>query len=438
MNRLQNMIINRSLTLRHILLIVCSFALFPGKGASLAYEVSPGKLLETISEIPAGTDQITLTGCIDASDFEALRRIGKTEGLNLDLGKLSIAGGRLPDGIFTESLLTELTWPASAATLPVGAISHSRIERLHLPSAIREIGEYALSGCDRLTVVDGGEGVETIGEGAFADCIALRSLPGMTNVESIYPRAFSGSGVESLSFPRVAKLHPYALSLAPRLENVTLGREVTLGKGALANCLSLRSVGGLPAELPDLLFALSPMVESPSSEAGVIGIGSYAYAGNASERLDLCKGLREIKRGAFADMEGLKDIYAVALEGEIPLTDDDAFEGIDCEEVTLHVATQFLDLWSAHPVWGRFKIEGESNVENVIAEPEEMLISSSGGWLTICGDGTERDVEVYTAGGVSLFKGSCRDTLRVNLTGCSEKILIVTMTGKRSVKIFLR
>lgn len=439
MNGIKTKKIGRHLTLRHALIIVCSFALFTGKGASLAYEVTPGTLTGIAENISATDSQVVLTGCAAPADFDALRRIAMTDGIELDLGHLDITGGKLPDGIFSETNLSALTWPAAVASLPTGALSHSGISKLNLPASVREIGEYALSGCDRLSALTGGEGVVLIGEGAFADCIALRSLPAVTNVDRVGSRAFAGSGVESLSFPRATKLLPYALSSASHLTEVTLGRGVHLGRGAMAGCISLRSVAGLPAELPDLLFALSPAVETPRPDTGVTAIGSYAFAGNNAGRLSLRKELREISRGTFADMNNLKDVSVLALEGDIPQTDDDAFEGIDCSEVTLHVDRRFTNLWSEHPVWGRFMIqEEESGMESVTALPGDISVSCSGGWLCIEGDGTERDVEVYDTAGTLLFRGTCTDTLRVNLSGSSAKILIVTMSGKNAAKVFLR
>lgn len=402
--------------LRQILLAVCSLALLTGQGATLAYDVTPGKLQQTLSEMPAAGDQLTLTGTIDASDFEALRSLAEVSGLSLDISKLSVVGGRLPDGIFSEAAMKELAWPEGVSVLPTGAVSHSSLEKLRLPATLREIGEYALSGSMSLTAVEGGEGVEKIGERAFAE-----------------------SGVVELSFPHAARLLPYALASAPRLERVTLSRDVQLGRGALADCALLRSVAGLPAELPDLLFALSPSVAPPASGSDVIGIGRYAYAGNATQQLYLHSGLREIERGAFADMAGLTDVNVVSLEGEVPLTDDEAFLGIDCGEVTLHVDRLFTDVWSNHPVWGQFKIKAEeSGVENVEADAGQISITCSEGWLSISGDGEERDVEVVTLGGAVLFRGVCRDSLLINLNGCPEKILIVAMTGKQTAKVFLR
>ena len=60
-----------------------------------------------------------------------------------------------------------------------------KLEKITIPSAIKEIGTGAFEGCSSLKTVTISDGVETLRQGAFSDCVSLKSVSLPSSVKSI-------------------------------------------------------------------------------------------------------------------------------------------------------------------------------------------------------------------------------------------------------------
>ena len=383
-----------------------------GEGRELT--VSPGTLGEATAGLPAGDEDITLRGSADARDMAALRSLAHTVS-RLDLGELEIVERTLPATIFAGATCRELVWPSGVTTVPEGAFSNSALTSLTFPAGVREMGRYALSGCGALCEVAGLDNLTVIGEGAFRGCSMLRRIPHLPSAERIGSEAFAGCSIESLWLPAVRALSPYALAGMESVTEVKLNPEADAGEGVLAGCSALKAVYGAPRRLPDLMLALSPEVEVFSLTRQTSTVGSFTFAG----------------------MHGLKGIDVSALGSDIPDTSDDAFEGVDCPEVALHVEPGHADAWRSHPVWGAFRItEEESGMEeNVVARL--LNVSGGKGWIRIEGDGRSRALRVYDLAGRELYRGLLEEPILLSTSGWSEGIVAVSAEGMAPVKILV-
>ncbi|MBR2278275.1 MAG: leucine-rich repeat protein, partial [Eubacterium sp.] len=74
------------------------------------------------------------------------------------------------------------------------------IENLVVEDGVTSVGNYALSGAEKLDNVSLADSVKTIGEYAFASCPALKVLSLSSNVNSIADYSFAYNGVNQKDF----------------------------------------------------------------------------------------------------------------------------------------------------------------------------------------------------------------------------------------------
>jgi len=80
-------------------------------------------------------------------------------------------------------------------------INCSKITSMTISNTVTTIGTYAFYGCSTLATVNLGSGMTRIGPGAFCYCYALKSITLPDNLKTIDSRAFSGSGLTSITIP---------------------------------------------------------------------------------------------------------------------------------------------------------------------------------------------------------------------------------------------
>ena len=85
------------------------------------------------------------------------------------------------------------------------------IENLVVEDGVTSVGNYALSGAEKLDNVSLADSVKTIGEYAFASCPALKVLSLSSNVNSIADYSFAYNGVNQKDFTLRAPVGSYAL-----------------------------------------------------------------------------------------------------------------------------------------------------------------------------------------------------------------------------------
>lgn len=264
---------------------------------AVTVEATPGQLSRVVAAAtdPATETSLTVTGAINAADFDFLR--GMTALRSLDLSGVSITAYSGP------AIETGLT-SAKANTLPDCALMSGRFTTLTLPAVLTEISDGALGGSDVETLVIPPT-VKTISTGAFSGMKRLRSATIPVSVTSLGEMAFSDCPLLEtvvINAP-VATLPASTFKNCPKLANVTLPATLTaIGDGAFAGCAALTSLS-LPTSLAtigEMAFTASGLNEIDLTGGNLTTIGDWAFAGCPSlTTITVGDGLARVGKGAF-------------------------------------------------------------------------------------------------------------------------------------------
>lgn len=408
--------------------------------------ISSGELED---KIPGITDEsVTLIGTMDARDLAAL------EFLSPDVKQLDMSGvtikalsmpsrkyfgktlfneGEIPPYTFFKSGISTLILPSGVSSIGEGAFAGSDIEEISIPEGIEALSDFAFYGCSNLKRVTLPASLKTIGKGAFGKCtsleavdlsstaitrlperafagaVELKSVVLPATVASIGREAFSHTAVKSLSLENVTEFEAYALSSMPMLEELFINPDASVNEGLLMDDTSLFSLSGVPDMLPSYFAA-----NCGNLDASLIGeissLADYSLANTlAPETLILPAYLASIGKGALSGLEGLTEIYATALENNLPEVGDFSFEGIPQENITLLVTAGSFDAWANHPIWGLFKVTANDTTGLDEIQPSEgsaIEISCRGGLLTVSSEALITDLRIYTTDGRMAYVAS--------------------------------
>jgi len=181
-----------------------------------------------------------------------------------------------------------LTIPKNVSEIADESFTMTEITSIHIPSAVKSIGERSFALCADLKTVEFSDGLRDIGANAFDGCHILRSANLPDTCESIGPWAFCNcSGLKSITIPeKIEAISRGTFSGCSRLEDITLPASVKhIDNRAFYACTSLTN-------------------------------------------LKLAPGLRSIGREAFACCSSLTTVYIPQTVTEIA---EDAFAG--CTEL---------------------------------------------------------------------------------------------------------
>ena len=162
---------------------------------------------------------------------------------------------------------------------------YSQRESIHsvvIEQAVTSIGDYAFSGCSRLTSITIPNGVTSIGDYAFYRCSSLTSITIPEGVTSIGYRAFSGcSRLTSITLPdSVTSIRDEVFSGCSSLTSITIPEGVTsIGDYAFSGCSRLTSIT-IPegvASIGDNAFYVCSGLKSVTIGEGVTSIGYWAF-----------------------------------------------------------------------------------------------------------------------------------------------------------------
>ncbi len=113
--------------------------------------------------------------------------------------------------------LSQIILPSKLDTIKSFAFSYcTKITKVVIPNSVKTIEASAFSDCTGLTSVTIGTGLETIDSNTFTQCTALKTITIPATVKRIKDKAFSGSGLTTVTFLGKTTQHTdYAFSSTP-------------------------------------------------------------------------------------------------------------------------------------------------------------------------------------------------------------------------------
>lgn len=468
---------------------------------AVTIESTAGNLSSLVTDDMQKVSTLTIVGTMDARDFDALPNIfPELTSLDLSNvsvvgyfsdyllnGKTSFEADRIPDQAFFGMALTSILLPENITAIGDGAFTANPIEALSLPSGVTEIGSFAFYDCDRLTSVTLSEDLmqtgdylfanceslttvdlsatklsriedfsflncialqdvrlsqtlTEIGDSSFAGCRALKGVDLSENLISIGDNAFLDSGLESVRIGKnLRQIGEFAFACCKSLQSVEAeNKSLIYGRGAFFYCPLLQSASIVASEIPDYAFAgdaTLALTDEMLSEAEEIG--DYALLDNGSKRLILPSTLNTLGDHAIEGMDALTLIDVTALEERVPLTGENAFEGIPQSEVTLRVADTTDEIWRSAEQWREFDIIDYSSVVKI--ESGKAQIKA---WFTatsLCLSATDmiRSVEIYGVGGLRIEKFNPQTlTAEYDVAELKDNVYIVVVATDNEVASF--
>lgn len=235
---------------------------------------APGTLKSSLNDAPASVTELTVTGTMDAADFDFINReLTALESLNLSGATIAAYNG-------DEVLMNRRQFAAN--TLPAYALAGTKVNNVILPKSLKEIGAGALSSTS-ISSLTLPEGITSIGEGAFSGCATLKSVTLPSTVTVMGENAFSRcTALETvtLSCPIPAR----AFMGCTALKSVNLGNEIgvkAIGDYAFAGCTSLSSFpfrNGLTS-VGNAAFEASGLTAVDfSASSSLTSLGAWAFA----------------------------------------------------------------------------------------------------------------------------------------------------------------
>ena len=274
---------------------------------------------------------------------------------------------------------------------------------------VTTIGDWAFNACDALTSVDM-PAVTTIGVRAFWYCYTLTSVS-MPSATTIGVEAFGDcSALTSVSMPEVTTISDYAFNYCDALTSVDMPKATTIGDNAFSGCSALTSVS-IPEATTIGGYAFSgcsALTSASIPEATTIG--DYAFSGcSVLSSVNIPASVIMIGDYAFNGCSSLTSVYC---HWEQPLECEPEFTSEVLMNATLYVPTGTIDAYRSVDPWRWFINIEEGNYSGIADTPGSGLsVKVIDGAIVIgCGDSTASApvVEVYSAGGVCVYRGRCR------------------------------
>lgn len=257
---------------KYLLSTIASLSILVQAGA-VEIDTQAGELADKLSD--PGITALTVTGSLNAADFEAISSLEKLS--TLDLSNVSIVEYNGP------TVLTSVTASDKDAIPAYAFMGMSRLVSVKLPATTTRIGEaaFAASGIREIEIP---RSVTTIGSGAFNACRQLSSITIPASVTQLGEHCFSGCDnlTQASVTAKLPTLPESTFARCPALESVTLSTSVIeIGQSAFAGCTSLTQIQ-LPASLSVIApraFEQSGLREMELSNATSLdSIGDWAFA----------------------------------------------------------------------------------------------------------------------------------------------------------------
>lgn len=291
--------------------------------------------------------------------------------------------------------------------------------------SLQTLPEAAFAGCTALSTVDGSELVRNIQADAFMNCESLRQFAIGEKLAAIGERAFMGSGLQSADMSASTDLHtigPWAFAGCSDLREVSFPESLSaIGEGAFFDCIRMTAVM-LPQKIREAANFVFKGAQSVTGENfdlnKVETIGDYGMAHMKSMYyMTLPETLKSVGEGAF--LSSRAEIIYVQKLSEVPETGQNAFEDVDCPNVTLYVSEENAEAFSSAEQWKEFKISLFSGIDDTKSATIETSPQLRGRFV-----GT--DLEVSTDRG-DIVRLALYDTAGALLKAIEPKSEIVTI-----------
>lgn len=161
----------------------------------------------------------------------AFAQCGKLKEITVDKANASYTDR---DGVlFSRDLSLLITYPAGKTAASYAA-----------PEGLKNIGDYAFSGCDSLSSISLPAGLARIGDYAFDGCDSLAEINLPAGLAHIGDRAFSGCAFTSISVPDgVATIGDSAFAWCGSIKSISLPASLTgMGTNVFSGCGSLTAI----------------------------------------------------------------------------------------------------------------------------------------------------------------------------------------------------
>lgn len=234
--------------------------------------------------------------------------------------------------------------------------NHWTVNEIILPNQVTEIGEYAFSGCCRLTKVTAPgvkviknyafssasklmefdlSNVTSIGDGAFGDCSRYAPTRLADDLILIGNSAFSNTAIQEVTIPEGITVLNNTFSNCKQLKKVVLPSKLkNIGDGAFANCTML------------------PEISIPET---VENIGRDAFNSCTSlTELTIPSNVKEVGSSFISNCSSLTSIKCKAVMP--PRATGSFVSGIDRNHCTLFVAPFTIDAFREANGWKNFYI----------------------------------------------------------------------------------
>lgn len=232
---------------------------------------------------------------------------------------------------------------------------------LLLPQSLKEIGSWAFGNCSNLygnLILP--DNLETLGEGAFAVTDGLTgSLVIPDKIKKIERQTFTHTSFDgTLTLPEgLTSIQSSAFSVIKCKGELRIPESVTSIYEEAFSYTNFSGTLKLPKNLAILkehAFSECPnftgTLEIPD---GIESIPSYAFSGcTGLEKLILPENLTVLEIGAFADCNNVKTI--ICKSQEPPRVNNDAFIGLDYNNITLEVPEASLNAYRTATGWREF------------------------------------------------------------------------------------
>lgn len=311
---------------------ILSFTLSGIAAMSLTYaaadtvELTAAGTLKDAVTTPASVTSLTVSGPMDAADFDFINR-NMPALTAIDLGGASIvayAGTPVLTG-----------YSASPAdVLPAYALHGMKLTSVTLPASVTSLGEGALAGIAATTLSL--PHVTTVGDGAFAGATKLASVTLSSSEVTLGRLAFSGcSSLTSMTI-EADRVSDGAFKNCTSLSSIILpaGLE-SIGKDAFMGCKSLKAFafGASLTAIGDGAFEASGLESADmSASTSLTSVGAWAFAKCAAlASVVLPESVQTVGQGAFFDdavlasvvlPSDLKNVEDFVMTGNAALTDD--------------------------------------------------------------------------------------------------------------------